>query len=454
VSEAVFNIMQLGQQSDTTSAAAAKVLMPVDAGAVIDEDRAATSPDEDYGENAVGQPGRGTYGLRGSNLSVTGEVRAEDFIDILSMHAKGGVTSTGGAGAYVWTYPFDLTSDSLKRYTIEAGAVDTANDQWRAVGCLVDKLELGFDALAAPGNAPWKYSADIVGIYRERSDLTAALSPYSPLETLEGHMTDLYEGPTGTAYASLAQAAATLKSFKLTSDLKLIRRAYGGSADYASAWGYGGRKEIGFTAELAINATTHADVSDVFETAGSLMTERRWRILTRGSRLTTQNEIQVVTLNETPTGGTFTLAFEGATTTALPYNESSANVQTALRALATIGSPNVTVTGSAGGPYTVTFVSALASQPQLLIVGNGTLLTGAGNQPTVTVARSQAGGQLKTMTIDGRVRFHTVNIGDVDGERLFAVEGIYVKDPVANSGTGTDLRIELLNGIQTQLTLV
>ena len=67
---------------------------------------------------------------------------------------------------------------------------------------------------------------------------------------------------------------------------------------------------------------------------------------------------------------------------------------------------------------------------------------------------TQPGGQLKQMTIDGRVRFHVVNIGNVDGERVYAVEGIYVKDPVAASGTGTDLKITMLNGIPTQLTTV
>jgi hypothetical protein len=453
VSEAVFNIVQIGQQVDTTTAHAAKMLLPVDAGAVIDEDRSPVSPDEDYGENAIGQPGRGTYGLRGATLSLAGEVRAEDFIELLSMHAAGGVTATGGANAYSWAYPWDLTSDTVKRYTIEGGPVDTPNDQWRAVGCIANSLEIGFDALSAPGNAPWRFTAGIEALYRERSDLTAGLSAYTPLETLEGHMTQLFEGATSTAYDSLAEATSTLKSFKLNSELNRVRRAYGGSTDYASAWGYSGRKALNFTAEVAINATTHGNVSDVFETAGSLMTERRWRILARGSRLTTQNEVQTVTVNGSPTGGTFTLSFEGASTTALPYNESSANVQTALRALSTINGANCTVSGSAGGPYTVTFTGTKAALPQLLMTTSYAALTG-GTNPTVTVVRATPGGQLKSLTLDFRCRFHTVNIGDVDGERVFTVEGIAVKDPTANSGTGTDMRATLLNGIATQLTLV
>ena len=452
MSDAVFNIVQLAQQADTVTPIAAKKLFPVDAGAVIDEDRSPTSPDEDYGENAIGQPGRGRYGLRGSTLSLTGDVRAEDFIELLSMHAKGGVTATGGATAYAWAYPWDLTSDTVKRYTIEGGAVDTVNDQWRAVGCVCNSLEIGFDALTAPGNAPWKYTAGIEALYRERSDLTAGLSPYSPLETLEGHMTQLFEGATTTAYDSLAEATATLKSFKLTSELNRIRRAYGGSNDYGVAWGYGGRKALNFTAEVAINATTHGNISDVYETAGSTMTERRWRICARGSRLTTQNEIQHIDFANTPTGGTWTLSFDGYTTAALAYNITKVDLQTALRLLPNIAT--ITITGSDGGPYIATWTGVRAASVVPLMVGNGAALTGAGSQPTATVHRDTAGGQLKSLTLDFRCRFHTVNVGNVDGERVFTVEGIAVKDPAANSGTTTDMRATVLNGIATQLTIV
>jgi hypothetical protein len=451
VSEAVFNIVQLSQQDDTVTPHAAQILFPVDAGAVIDEDRSPVSPDEDYGENAIGQPGRGTYGMRGASLSLAGEVRAEDIIELLSMHAKGGVTGTGGATAYSWEYGWDLTSDTVKRYTIEGGAVDTVNDQWRAVGCIANSLELGFDALTAPGNAPWRFTAGIDALYRERANLTAGLSPYSPLETLEGHMTQLFEGATTTAYAALGEATATLKSFKLNSELNRVRRAYGGSTDYASAWGYSGRKALNFTAEVAINAATHAGVSDVFETAGSAMTERRWRIVARGSRLTTQNEVQEITFANTPTGGTWTLSFDGYTTSALAYNITKADLQTALRLLPNIAT--ITITGTDGGPYTATWTGARAAQVVPLMVGNGAALTGAGAQPTATVTRTTAGGQLKSLTLDFRCRFHVVNIGNVDGERVFAVEGIAVKDPAANSGTTTDMRATVLNGIATQLTL-
>jgi len=76
----------------------------------------------------------------------------------------------------------------------------------------------------------------------------------------------------------------------------------------------------------------------------------------------------------TATGGTFTLTFNGATTAAIAYNATAATVQTRLIALATVGMGNVAVTGSAGGPWTVTFAPGMA----LALTGSGTLLTGEG----------------------------------------------------------------------------
>jgi hypothetical protein len=450
VSEAVFNIVQLAQQAADVTGVAAKTLFPVDAGAVIDEDRSPTSPDEDYGENAIGQPDRGTYGLRGASLSLTGECRAEDFGELLSMHAKGGVVHSDPH--YSWVYPWDLTSNSLKRYTIEGGVVGTTADQWRAVGCLCNSLEFGFDALSAPGNAPWRFTADIQALFRERANLTATTAPYSPLETFEGHMTQMWEGTTATAYDSLSESAASLKSFKLNSEMNLVRRAYGGSVDYASGWGYSGRKALTFTAELGINATTKSAASDIYETAGSLMVERRWRIGARGSRLATQNEVQTFTTDAD--GGTFTLSFEGYTTSALAFGASTATVQTALRLLPSLIATNNMTVGGAPGAWTFTFAGSRAALPQLLMRFDDSLLTLTASVPTSTLVRTTPGGLLKTMTLDFRCRFNSVNVGNVDGERVYTVEGICVKDPVANSGTGTDMRVTILNGIPTQLTIV
>ncbi|WP_280186017.1 MULTISPECIES: hypothetical protein [Nocardia] len=102
------------------------------------------------------------------------------------------------------------------------------------------------------------------------------------------------------------------------------------------------------------------------------------------------NEIQTVTITGSPTGGSFTLTFQGQTTTSIAYNAAAAAVQSALEALSTIGTGNVTVTGAASGPYTCTFTGDLA-QLNLPLMTATAALTG-GTAPGVTVTETQAGG--------------------------------------------------------------
>lgn len=64
-------------------------------------------------------------------------------------------------------------------------------------------------------------------------------------------------------------------------------------------------------------------------------------------------EIQLVSLENKPTGGTFTLTFDGDTTASIAYNASASTVQTELVALGSIGAGGVTVLGGDGGPYRV-----------------------------------------------------------------------------------------------------
>lgn len=107
------------------------------------------------------------------------------------------------------------------------------------------------------------------------------------------------------------------------------------------------------------------------------------------------NEVQIVTLANA-TGGTFTLTYAGQTTSALNYNATASAVQTALRALSTIGAGNVTVSGSGGGPYTVTFTGALANTNVAALTADGTSLTGS--TPTVTVSTGTQGAS-RTYTV-------------------------------------------------------
>ncbi len=102
------------------------------------------------------------------------------------------------------------------------------------------------------------------------------------------------------------------------------------------------------------------------------------------------NEVQTVTITGTPTGGSFTLTFQGQTTATIAHNAAASVVETALENLASLDAADVAVTGSAGGPYTVTFGGAYAATDVPVMTANGTGLTG-GTSPAVGVTTTTPG---------------------------------------------------------------
>ena len=102
---------------------------------------------------------------------------------------------------------------------------------------------------------------------------------------------------------------------------------------------------------------------------------------------------QVATITGVPTGGTFTLTYGTETTTAIAYNAAAAAVEAALEALSNLAPADVTVAGSAGGPYTITFPTlSNPGYPNGIIApfqlkASGALLTG-GTNPSVAITNS------------------------------------------------------------------
>lgn len=118
------------------------------------------------------------------------------------------------------------------------------------------------------------------------------------------------------------------------------------------------------------------------------------------------SDIQTVTISGSPTGGTFTLTFGAQTTSTIAYNAAASAVQSAFQALSTVGSGNATVTGSNGGPWTITFAGTMANTAQPGITASGTSLTG-GTSPSIAIVHSTTGStpvnevQLVTVTATG-----------------------------------------------------
>ena len=82
------------------------------------------------------------------------------------------------------------------------------------------------------------------------------------------------------------------------------------------------------------------------------------------------NEVETLTIDAT--GGTFTLDLDGQVTSAIAFDATAAAVDSALEALPVLGAGDVTVTGAAGGPYTITFTGAFAKTDVDELVGDGT----------------------------------------------------------------------------------
>jgi hypothetical protein len=106
------------------------------------------------------------------------------------------------------------------------------------------------------------------------------------------------------------------------------------------------------------------------------------------------NEQQTVTVTGTPTGGNFTLTFNGATTANIAYNAAASAVVTALEALPNIGPGNVSATGGAlpGTPVVVTFQNQLGRQNVNAMTAAHTF-TG-GTSPAIAVTTTTAGSSL------------------------------------------------------------
>lgn len=148
--------------------------------------------------------------------------------------------------------------------------------------------------------------------------------------------------------------------------------------------------EGGVAAAYVITLATTTDVAApagaVVPSVASLVGSAAIEFGITGHRKAARNAVQQVHIWADPTGGTYTLTFGGDTTAGIAPTASGADVLSALEALPSIGAGGVEVIGVSDGPYVITFVGALASAPQALLVGNPAGLTLTN---TATVSQSE-----------------------------------------------------------------
>lgn len=137
------------------------------------------------------------------------------------------------------------------------------------------------------------------------------------------------------------------------------------------------------------NLDTEMDI-DTLGTSGLIPVLSRFTVVGSSQKYYTVtaangNEIQTLTIDAT--GGTFTISWDGeGPTSALDYDATASEVQTALEALANIDSGDVSVTGSDGGPYTIEFTGQYLNTAVAEITTDaGSLTGGAGTATPLTV---------------------------------------------------------------------
>ncbi len=148
-----------------------------------------------------------------------------------------------------------------------------------------------------------------------------------------------------------------------------------------------------------------------------------------GSYTAATSEVQTATKSGTISGGTFTLTWEGVTTSALAYNASTATVQAAVDAA--FGSSLWTVSGSAlsSGNLVFTATGKLVGSDLSLIVLNSSL-TGGGSAPITQTTQGVSGYVSNTSLQSSWSAF--MRTGDQTDEGPFDLWALVVTSADAN----------------------
>lgn len=286
-SEQVFNTAQLGRQAGTFyapgAAVAGNVLFPVSDPIVIELDRASAFPAEDYGNNFDAHAGRGHHGVRGATFPIRSVARFGDIMEILEQHYAGDISPSGG-GPYLWPYPFEIGAPTLNPYTWRTGS-ETAQDQWLALGALIDDLTFSFDDLDAPGEHPWMIDGSALALNRVADALTGGVNapPAADLETMMGHLSIIKFGPVATAFGSLSEIASSLISCSIHTTRSLVLRPYGSADDVAAGFGFSAKSTGEMTFKVKISSATKTDLHDAWNSSGAALGEKRIRITVDGN---------------------------------------------------------------------------------------------------------------------------------------------------------------------------
>ena len=234
-----------------------------------------------------------------------------------------------------------------------------------------------------------------------------------------GTFTLTYDGQTTSGIAYNASAATVQSALEALSTIAPgdISVTKSGDSQWAQVW------DVSFTGPLAetnVNQIT-IDSSGVTVMGTKFDTQST---LTQGGQIT--YEVQAATINNA-NDGTFTLSLGGQTSQPIAWNATSAAVDTALEALTTIDT--VTVSGNAGGPWSITFTGEHSGENVPQMTGNGANLENHQNRvlsfeydaaDQLTEASDPAAAYAYVYDNLGRVTSETIDLAGLTPDVVFA----------------------------------
>ncbi|MDT8301855.1 MAG: flagellar filament capping protein FliD, partial [Sedimentisphaerales bacterium] len=172
--------------------------------------------------------------------------------------------------------------------------------------------------------------------------------------------------------------------------------------------------------------------------------------------ITAVSEVQTLALTAgNPNNGTYTLTYNGETTTAIDYNADATVIQAAIDALTHVNAGDITVTetGVAGiedGDVIFTFKDTLGDVP--MILADDSSLSGSGPAPTLGVTETTKGIDAyisrSSNTVDDviyGVALHLHDTTTADGEELTLTRDIQsVKDKITKMVDGYNFAVEFI----------
>lgn len=173
------------------------------------------------------------------------------------------------------------------------------------------------------------------------------------------------------------------------------------------------------------------------------------------------NKVQVITLTGTPAGGTFKLQYgphaTGITGT-IAFDATAPTVQAALVALPNLGVGDVTVAGSAGGPWTATFPNLSSGAPNnldgpFILKKTAVALTG-GTSPNVSITSAVISGAYQHKFVGGLLHGIPLAIQFFNGLYWRQILGMRVNTcNIQGMGNGLAmLDIELIGQASTKIS--